>query len=483
MRKVRDAAVAGLFYPGSSEALKSDIDLYLRRGRAHSAAKLKDTNCNEARCFVVPHAGYQYSGEIAGSVYAAIQDQVFSGKEYKRAVLIGPAHRVYCQGLCYPSSDFFSTPLGEIHIDQELLESVQTLPFVNENEGAHLPEHCLEVQIPFLQHLLPDIQLLPLLSGQANPDMIQNILERVWQFDDTLILISTDLSHYLQYSNAVSHDQATINNILQGHGENIHQEDACGATPLKGLLKFTEQHKLIPSLLYSANSGDTSGDKGKVVGYAALAFSPSSETARLIEDKIGQVDTSLAGCGDTLAEIAIHTLESALLPDQAGDAPEISKELKEKLSLERATFVTLHKHGKLRGCIGSVEPRRSLEEDVRENVLSAAFHDPRFSPVRTEELKHLSLEISILTPMEPISFSNAKELFSQITPGVHGVMIETGFSRALFLPQVWKQIPGHTAFFRELKRKARIVDNLPLTSLKVFLFQVESYSISNISKA
>ena len=263
MNTVRPPAVAGAFYPGQASVLRHDVSALL--GQARPGA---DTGSPAPKALIVPHAGYVYSGAIAALAYARLAPARAS---IRRVILLGPVHRVPVRGLALPGVAAFDTPMGRIDIDQEAVATIAPMPQVVVSRAAHAQEHSLEVQLPFLQAVLDDFKLVPLAVGDATPAQVAEVLEALWGGPETLIVISSDLSHFLPYDTAQAVDQGTVQNMMQLHSS-ITQHQACGATPVNGLLQAARQHHLQPELLGLCNSGDTVGDKGRVVGYAALAF-------------------------------------------------------------------------------------------------------------------------------------------------------------------------------------------------------------------
>ncbi len=259
MSSVRHPAVAGLFYPDEPSVLGRDVRDMLAAAQALSLTP---------KVLIVPHAGYIYSGAIAASAYAALGS--IAGK-IRRVILLGPAHRVAVRGLALPGVDTFATPLGNIALDDAAALSIAHLPQVILSPAAHAQEHSLEVQLPFLQTVLRDFTLLPLVVGMATAEEVAEVLDALWGGDETLIVISSDLSHYLPYNVAQSVDNATVQHVLKLE-QPIAHEQACGATPINGLLLAARQHHLTPHLLDLRNSGDTAGSHDGVVGYAAFAF-------------------------------------------------------------------------------------------------------------------------------------------------------------------------------------------------------------------
>ncbi|MDD5181281.1 MAG: AmmeMemoRadiSam system protein B [Gallionellaceae bacterium] len=259
MQNIRPPAVAGMFYPAEPDILARDVHAML------AAAKPCEL---VPKALIAPHAGYVYSGPVAASAYTALKN---IAARIRRVVLLGPTHRVAVRGLALPGVDAFATPLGIVQVDAEAAQAIAHLPQVTVNPHAHAMEHSLEVQLPFLQALLPDFKLLPLAVGMATPQEVAEVLELLWGGEETLIVVSSDLSHYLPYDVAKQVDSATVQSILDPQHP-ISHEQACGGTPINGLLLAARHHHLAPHLLDSRNSGDTAGTRDGVVGYAAFAF-------------------------------------------------------------------------------------------------------------------------------------------------------------------------------------------------------------------
>ena len=267
MHTIRQAAVAGTFYPARAAVLSQTVQDLLGAVAPEAGAALV-----APKAMIVPHAGYVYSGSTAARAYAQLVPWRAS---IRRVVLLGPVHRVPVRGLALPGVEVFATPLGEVPLDQAALASVASLPQVVTSAAAHALEHSLEVQLPFLQTVLDQFTLVPLAVGDARATEVAQVLEALWGGPETLIVISSDLSHFLPYRMAQATDQGTVQRILALEGSLTH-EQACGGTPVNGLLLAARRHGLQPRLLGLCNSGDTAGDKNRVVGYASLIFSEAS---------------------------------------------------------------------------------------------------------------------------------------------------------------------------------------------------------------
>jgi len=261
MSRIRSAAVAGLFYPADAAQLHNDIQSMLSR---------VDQTGSTPKALIVPHAGYIYSGPIAASAFAQLKNIRHT---VRRVILLGPCHRVPLRGLATSSADYFATPLGNIRIDRKAIEQIASLPQVEEFDLTHEQEHSLEVQLPFLQEVLDNFSLVPLVVGDTSAEDVSEVLESLWGGDETLIVISSDLSHYHDYNTARAMDSETCHAIEDMNPSAIHYDQACGRNPVTGLLLAAKKHDLRVTTLDLRNSGDTAGDKSSVVGYGAWSLS------------------------------------------------------------------------------------------------------------------------------------------------------------------------------------------------------------------
>ena len=259
--RTRPAAVAGLFYADDPAVLKADVVGYLSAASCPMASPPK--------ALIVPHAGLVYSGPIAGTAYRCLQSVADA---IQRVVLLGPAHRVGIRGVAAPTVDAFETPLGPVNIDQQAVETLLALPHVHRRDDVHAQEHSLEVQLPFLQHLLSDFELVPLAVGHASHEEVAAVLDLLWGGPETLILISSDLSHFHDYATARALDAATAKSIVELEPAGLHHDAACGRIPVGGLIRVAKRRRLRATLLDLRNSGDTAGTRDRVVGYGAFAF-------------------------------------------------------------------------------------------------------------------------------------------------------------------------------------------------------------------
>jgi MEMO1 family protein len=258
---VRPPAVAGTFYPAPPERLAAAVAGYLRDGVGETGAPPK--------ALIAPHAGYLYSGPVAGSAFRALQA---SAAGIRRVVLLGPSHFVAFEGLALPAWKAFATPLGDVPVSAEARETLAGLPQVVTSDRPHAREHSLEVELPFLQCVLGAFEIVPLAVGDAEPGQVAKVLERLWGGDETLVVVSSDLSHYLDYDSARRRDAATAAAIVALDDRALGAEDACGCNPIRGLLVAARRHALTARQLDLRNSGDTAGARDAVVGYGAFTF-------------------------------------------------------------------------------------------------------------------------------------------------------------------------------------------------------------------
>ena len=437
--EIRPAAVAGAFYPGAADTLRDTVDRLLQAEPARLVLPPK--------ALIVPHAGYRYSGPIAAAAYRLLLAHADS---IRRVVLIGPAHRRAVRGIALPAADVFETPLGSVRIDADSVGQLSTLPWITASAPAHAEEHALEVQLPFLQRALRNFTLVPLLVGDATTDEVARTLEHVWGDEQTLIIASSDLSHYLPYDMARSTDARTIDSVLR-FGPDLDPGEACGAAPINGLLRVARSRSLVPSLLDLRNSGDTAGDRSRVVGYASVAFS---------DPKPGRL----------LLARARHAIESEFGPAAAtqSDDPVLARRI--------GCFVTLRLRGELRGCVGAIEPDGPLGEELRNSARAAAFKDPRFAPLSRAELDGLEIQVSLLTATQPIEAAGEDELASALVPGVDGVALKAGEQHATFLPQVWRQVATPRDFVRQLKVKAGLPATAWPDETRIARYRTQSWS-------
>ncbi|MBW1718002.1 MAG: AmmeMemoRadiSam system protein B [Deltaproteobacteria bacterium] len=443
---VRPPAVAGRFYPNGPEELRKTVRSLLRDA---SGVDIKET----IRGLVSPHAGYIYSGIVAAAGYRQIAPST------RTVILIGPSHQFPLKGASIPSVAVYQTPLGDVRLAQ-LVFKLRKLPIFESAPEAHKKEHSLEVQLPFLQVMLKDFEIVPILINSEDPKALALALAPHID-NNTLIVASTDLSHYYPYERAVSLDRVCTSAITNAEFSRMSLCEACGKQAVMTLMHIAEIKNWDAKLIDYKNSGDTAGGKDNVVGYASIAFVDRKERSKRMKASLSDQDKK------ALLRLARSAIEAKIVVGIKVERPKPSPILKE----DRGCFVTLHKFGQLRGCIGTIEPVCSLVECVGENAQNAAFKDPRFLRLSAEELPEIDIEVSVLSVPERLNFKNGDDLKCQLRPNVHGVILSRGMHSSTFLPQVWEQLPDKEQFLEYLCVKG----GMPATAWKDSATKVEVY--------
>lgn len=439
----RESIHAGTWYPGKDTELRSAIDSYL--GSAAGKAG------GEVFALVVPHAGYIYSGPIAAFAYKAVQD-----REYDDVIVIGPSHHHAFPGASVDTMAGRRTPLGKVDFDLNLARKLMKVDKIMRFEpAAHEAEHSTEIQIPFLQTVLKKFQVLEIVMGSQDYPTCQRISEAIAaavQGRKVLIVASSDLSHYHSQAQAESLDNRVVEAVGDFNPELLDKRlsedscEACGGGPIiTALLAAKKMGATRAQPLAYATSGNITGDYSQVVGYLAAVMYRAAKT-----DKVG-VDLGLSDKEKAkLKSIAREAIEAAV----KGKAAAPVKDLTEKLKEHYGIFVTIKKHGNLRGCIGLIVSDQPLYASCQQMARAAALEDPRFDPVAARELAELELEISVLTPPEPVRD------FKDIVIGRDGLIIRKGYASGLLLPQVAPEYGWNvTEFLEQTCRKAGLPDS------------------------
>jgi hypothetical protein len=435
-QKIRPAYVAGGFYPADANELGKKIDEYL----AHASAEKLEGNLVALIC---PHAGYEYSGGVAAYSYIQLK-----GRSYDRVVVIAPSHH---EGFPFSSiydGEAYHTPLGDVHVDHDfagkLAKLSSTIKISDrghgqvEVQGVLVGEHALEDQLPFLQRVLGQFKMVPIVMGDQSYDLCRALgvaLAKAVQGTNTLILVSSDLSHYHPYDEAEQMDHQILKTIEEWDyltlSQNIERDiwkGPCGGGPIVAAMIAAERlgaHRA--QILKYANSGDVTGDKSRVVGYGAVALVAEKEKENKKHGRKSVEFTLTPAEKQELLKIARNSVETAVREKKLYPVP---ADESEALQHARGAFVTLKEHGHLRGCIGYMSPVKPLAETVRDVAAHAALEDWRFRPVSEGELGILEYEISVLSPLHKV------EDINQIHVGQHGLLIRKGESEGVLLPQV-----------------------------------------------
>ena len=471
--QVRPAVVAGSFYPADPKELAAMVDGFIARANVPEPK-------GELIAVVAPHAGYTFSGAVAGHSYAMLK-----GRPTHRVVVIAPSHFEAFSFTSVYDGDAYITPLGKVPVDKEFARKLVSLnPELQLSSHGHTPtaegpEHALEDQLPFLQRALGDFQLVPIVMGEQSYEASRSLgvaLAKLVLGTDTLIVASSDLSHYHPYDEAVTIDGKTLNAV--GEYDYLTLSDnfatrtweACGGAPIVAAMIAAERLGATRAqVIKYANSGDVTGDRSRVVGYGAVALI-KEEDHRDSTPKFSLTSSEKR----QLLQIARKSVESAVREDKTYELP---PDLPASLMQDRGAFVTLKENGDLRGCIGYTVARQPLAQTVRDVAAFAALRDPRFRPVVAGELSQLKYEVSVLSPLHHVSDTN------QIKVGEHGLMIVKGRSRGLFLPQVapeqhWDRatLLDETAIKAGLPPKAWRDKNADLFTFSAVVFGEEEIS-------
>jgi len=508
--RIRPPAVAGTFYPAQPERLKLMINQFLEAAPAVSNPE------RAIRAVIAPHAGYRYSGPIAGVAYRQLV-----GRDYDTVILLGPSHFAHFEGAALPDVDAFATPLGEVTLSNKAKMLAQKSPYAVDPPAViqsprgwsttgtsaatpHTFEHSLEVQLPFLQLVLKDFEIVPIVFGRVKVEEAAEGLASILD-DKTLIVVSSDLSHYQPYRRACDADRRTLEAICEfdfDYLEGLRYEpelSPCGSTGILVLLRLASRFQWDPVLLDYRNSGDTSGDRSAVVGYGAVSFygrpAPPENKEALNQETV-ELPADLASAhGETdstgkdhlphltaeeqqfLLDLAWRTLRRFVTDRRL---PEVDPQtVPPRLRETWACFVTLRRRGGLRGCIGTLTAEQPLYRAVMENARNAA-RDPRFPPLEDWELTDLTVEISVLSEARPLEFTSPEDLLQKLRPGIDGVILQWHGARATFLPQVWEDLSNPVEFLQRLSQKAGLpADTWRQPGTRILTYQVEKFGDVN----
>ena len=444
--EIRRPAVAGSFYPADPATLARQVRELLNRAS-------KEEIPGKIVALVSPHAGYLYSGQVAAQAFKLVE-----GADFETVIVVAPSHRVFFQGASVYDRGGFETPLGTVSVDKDLCRKImaesEILRFLPQ---GHSQEHSLEVQLPFLQGALGKFSLAPIVIGDQSFATCQKVgqaIARGAKGKNVLLVASTDLSHFHSYDRAVKIDQVLLEDIRAYDPEKLQQDlqeekaEACGGGPVIAVMIASRELGANESRVLSyRNSGDVTGDRSGVVGYAAAVFYRNPGAA----EKAGARKKAGISLGlqeeekKALRRIALAAIEGKLKGVRSAPEEKLGSNLQEK----RGAFVSLHKSGRLRGCIGQIVPTKPLQQTIADMAVAAAFDDPRFDPLTLREMKDLELEISVLTPMERLKNPDEIEI------GRHGLYLKKGFCSGLLLPQVAVEYGwDRNTFLEETCRKA-----------------------------
>lgn len=423
MKKIRPSAVAGKFYTDNKEELLEQLKEFEKNN-------VCDYNYT-TRAIIVPHAGYMYSGQLASESFQYLD------KNAKNIFIIAPPHYVPVKNVALSEFAQWETPLGLAEINTKINDELLRNFGCEYQDDAFRNEHSVEVQVPFIQRLMPNAKIIPLLIGQNHGKALK-IIEHYWNNPQNAFVISSDLSHFYTSVEAKKIDSVTANMIETNNLEIFNQEQACGSIGIAALVNFAKNKDFSLIRTDMTNSGDITGDNSRVVGYGSWMLYEGKKNEFI---KKHFSDFIINACKESIL---------ARLDDRPHKLEKIPAVFKES----GACFVTLEKQGDLRGCIGSIIAHRSLIDDLVKNSQSSAFDDPRFMPLKKDEFNDLSINVSLLSTPEKMEFRDEADLLNQIEPFVDGLIIKDKNFQAVYLPSVWEQLPEKEMFLNSLKIKA-----------------------------
>ncbi|MFC1769105.1 AmmeMemoRadiSam system protein B [Nanoarchaeota archaeon] len=439
-KKVRASAVSGTWYPGSETELKKTIKGFLNNTKKVDLGRIK--------AIIVPHAGYAFSGQVAATAYKQVEKE-----DYKTVIIIGPSHYEDFIGASLPNYTHYETPLGEVKISDKV-NKLSKEKFFQLHPGAHDQEHSLEMQIPFIQTILPKAEIIPILIGAStNTSQLEQIANTLKEYvdDKTLIVISSDFTHYgpnygyVPFSKDIEESLKNLDltavKLISDKNPDAFLEfiektgcTICGRQPITILMNIVKEKEIKSHIIYYTTSGELTGDHTNSVSYVTMAFSEKSELLTLDERKF-------------LLKLARDTIQEYL---KTGNKPKVDKsKLTPALKKVQGCFVTLNIKQDLRGCIGTIIPQEELYKCVINNAINAAVNDGRFPEVELDELKDIKIEISVLTIPKKIDFKSGEDLKKKLTTK-DGVILKQGPYQSTYLPQVWEQLADPEEFLSSL---------------------------------
>ncbi|MGD0884160.1 MAG: AmmeMemoRadiSam system protein B [Thermodesulfovibrionales bacterium] len=409
--RVKEPAVAGSFYPSDEKSLRETVNSFL------ATAERRPVD-GKLIALIAPHAGYQFSGQIAAYAYKHLAE-----REINTVILIGPSHHVAFNGASVYTEGSMKTPLGNVKIDTTIAQSlINEKANVSFNPDTFEKEHSIEVQLPFLQQMLKNFKIVPILIGSPTKESFEYLTGRLIEIlrkdEKTIIIASTDLSHYHDYDTATTMDKKMIDAVQRMSLEDVErylmsgEGEMCGGYPVIFTMAVARGVGATNGLVYKyANSGDVTGDRSRVVGYSAIGLYKSGLSKTERDELISLAKNAIVN----------YVINGKLLEIDVRD---------ERLRANGATFVTINRGGNLRGCIGNIQPVMPLYRSVIMNAIAACSKDPRFPPMNKEELKDMDIEVSVLSPLEPLTDIKSVEI------GKHGLYLVKGQNSGLLLPQV-----------------------------------------------
>lgn len=438
---MKPPSAAGKFYTNDKDELLEQLNSFEKNNITDYDYK--------TRAIIVPHAGYVYSGQLASEGFQYLD------KKVKNVFIIAPPHYVAVKNIALSSFHKWSTPLGEIELNQDINQELTEKFGCEFQDNAFEQEHSVEVQVPFIQKNLSHVKIVPILAG--NQEEVAKIISNYWKDDENAFVISSDLSHFYPTSEAKKIDNVTAEMIESKNIEKFNPQQACGAIGVCGLVRFVKSKGYSLIRVGMVNSGDITGDLSSVVGYGSWILYEGAKNQFIKK---------------YFSDFVINTCKKSILAGLKKELP-LCEKTPTVFDQYGACFVTLEKEGDLRGCIGSIIAHRPLIEDLIKNAQSAAFSDPRFQPLREDEFENLSIDVSLLSEPEKMEFEDEVDLLSQIRPFIDGIIIKERDHQAVYLPSVWEQLPDKVMFLDSLKIKAGLLPKYFSSTFEAYSFTTE----------
>ena len=446
MLTVKSPVFAGKFYPSDKIELENTLKKLFDNTK-------KDYEIT-TRAIIVPHAAYQYSGQAAANAFQYLNPSV------KNVFIIAPAHYSNFSGIALSSYDYWSTPLGNIKLNREIIDELTKYEKINIMDEAFSQEHAIEVELPLLQTKLPDAQIIPLLFENFSYEKIADIISQYWDNQENGFIISTDLSHFYSQKDAEKIDLYTANMIETMDISSFHPAQACGSNGLLGLVQFTKDKNFALIRVELTTSGEIGGSDASVVGYGSWIMAEENKS-QFLKNHFSKL----------IIDICKESIHSGILTGNSLDTD--SKDYPQVLYELGASFVTITLNGNLRGCMGSIYASKPLLNDLAQNAYKSAFADSRFSALTEQEFDKIKIAVSLLSEPRELTFSSEEELLSLLQPNIDGLIItDKGYS-AVYLPSVWEQLPDKKDFLNSLKEKAGLKAEHFSPTFKAYKFNAE----------
>lgn len=453
----RPPAVAGLFYSSDPRVLGQQIQRWLDLQRPLMAGRCP-------KVLMVPHAGYFYSGEVAARAYGLLKP---FRQQIRRVVLLGPSHRQSVCGMAIPSVDVFDTPIGNIPLDRKTLSALLMIPGVVESDEVHAFEHSLEVQLPFLKVVLDEFNLVPMAIGQIDHARVMELVEQLWGGDETLLIVSSDLSHFKSGTMASRHDRATLQQIIN-LSPTLRVEDACGAIALNGVLRLASARGLRAEIIAATHSGHTTGDMHRVVGYGAVALWPDRVTVSghaSLPDETDEI-----GLGESMLTLARNTLA-----EQWG-LPLMKVPPHASLSKPAAVFVTWYRDGQHVACHGQLVARnRPLEIEIWHHAMAGVQEAFTDACPASEGRPLIEVEIALIESLEALASGTEASVVSGLIPGRDGLVFSYKRHHSHLPPHAWNESPKPLDFLKRLKERAGLAPDFWSSEVHLYRYPVKAF--------